>query len=68
MTLPVCAPGANFFDRVDAAAVEGELPLSHAQYRMAGLFDYIEMLYNPQRTHTNDGMLSPVTFETRPRN
>jgi putative transposase len=29
------------------------------------VFDYIEMLYNPKRTHTNNCMLSPVDFETR---
>jgi Integrase core domain len=27
--------------------------------------DYIEMFYNPKRKHTNNGMLSPVDFETR---
>lgn len=30
-----------------------------------GVFDYIEMLYNPKRKHTNDGMLSPVDLEYR---
>lgn len=29
------------------------------------MFDYIEMFYNPKRKHTNNGMLSPVDFETR---
>ena len=29
------------------------------------VFDYIEMFYNPTRKHTNNGMLSPVDFETR---
>lgn len=29
------------------------------------VFDYIEMLYNPKRKHTNNGMLSPVDFENR---
>lgn len=28
-----------------------------------GVFEYIEMFYNPQRKHTNNGMLSPVEFE-----
>ena len=28
------------------------------------VFDYIEMFYNPNRKHTNNGMLSPVDFET----
>jgi len=27
------------------------------------VFDYIEMLYNPKRNHSNNGMLSPVNFE-----
>ena len=31
----------------------------------ADVFDYIEMFYNPQRKHTNNGMLSPVDFEIR---
>ena len=29
------------------------------------VFEYIEMLYNPKRQHTNNGMLSPVDFEAR---
>lgn len=29
------------------------------------VFDYIEMFYNPNRKHTNNGMLSPVDFENR---
>jgi putative transposase len=33
---------------------------------MQDVFDYIEMFYNPKRKHTNNGMLSPVDFETRP--
>ena len=28
------------------------------------VFDYIEMFYNPIRKHTNNGMLSPVDYET----
>ena len=27
------------------------------------VFDYIEMFYNPTRTHVRNGMLSRVTFE-----
>ena len=29
------------------------------------VFDYIEMLYNPTRKHTNNGMLSPVDYEMK---
>ena len=29
------------------------------------VFEYIELFYNPKRKHTNNGMLSPVAFETR---
>lgn len=29
------------------------------------VFEYIEMFYNPKRKHTNNGMLSPVDFESR---
>lgn len=32
------------------------------------VFEYIEMFYNPKRKHTNNGMLSPVDFETRQQN
>ena len=28
-----------------------------------GVFDYIEMFYNPKRKHANNGMLSPIKFE-----
>ncbi len=28
------------------------------------VFDSIEMFYNPNRKHTNNGMLSPVDYET----
>lgn len=31
------------------------------------VFDYIEMFYNPNRKHTNNGMLSPVDYEARQR-
>ncbi|EET47650.1 transposase [Thalassobium sp. R2A62] len=31
------------------------------------VFDYIEMFYNPTRKHTNNGMLSPVDYETEQR-
>jgi len=29
----------------------------------ADMFEYIEMFYNPQRKHTNNGMLSPSDLE-----
>lgn len=29
------------------------------------VFEYIELFYNPKRKHTNNGMLSPVDFESR---
>ncbi len=29
------------------------------------VFEYIEMFYNPKRKHTNNGLLSPIDFETR---
>ena len=31
------------------------------------VFDYIEMFYNTTRKHTNNGMLSPVDYETEQR-
>ena len=33
-----------------------------------GIFDYIEMFYNPKRKHARNGMLSPVDFENRQLN
>ncbi len=29
------------------------------------MFEYVELFYNPNRKHTNNGMLSTVDFETR---
>ncbi len=29
------------------------------------IVEYIELIYNPKRKHTNNGMLSPVDFDTR---
>jgi len=29
------------------------------------VFEHIELLYNPKHKHTNNGMPSPVDFETR---
>jgi putative transposase len=31
------------------------------------VFDYIEMFYNPNRKHTNNGMLSQVDYEIKQR-
>ena len=31
------------------------------------VFDYIEMFYNPNRKHTNNGMLSPVNYKIKQR-
>jgi putative transposase len=31
------------------------------------VFDYIEMFYNPNRKHTNNGILSPGNYETKQR-
>ena len=31
------------------------------------VFEYIEMVYNPKRKHTNNGMLSPIDFEIKQR-
>lgn len=30
-----------------------------------GVIEYIEMFYNPERKHTNNGELVPAGFETR---
>ena len=34
---------------------------------MRGVFEYIELFYNPKRNHTTNGMLSPVEYEGRQR-
>jgi len=39
------------------------LELRHSPLKQ-DVFDYIEMFYNPTRKHTNNGMLSPVDYET----
>ncbi len=31
------------------------------------VFNYIEMFNNPKCKHTNNGLLSPIDFEERPR-
>lgn len=42
--------------------------VNHERYQIreqakASLFDYIEVFYNRQRLHSNNGYLSPVAFE-----
>ncbi len=41
------------------------IPASRPGPRMAAVFDYIEMFYNPTRKHVRNGMPSPVEFERR---
>ena len=38
---------------------------SHGEAARQDVFDDIEMFHKPKRKHTNNGMLSPVDFETR---
>lgn len=40
--------------------VKNERPIT-----VSGLFDYIEMFYNPTRNRTNNGMMSPVDYEIK---
>jgi len=43
----------------------GENPYPTREAARQDVFEYIEMCYKPKRKHTNNGMLSPVDFETR---
>jgi len=58
------AVAESFFQLLKRERIRRRTYLTRAAARQ-DVFDYIEMFYNPKRKHTNNGMLSPVDFETR---
>ena len=65
MTLPHDnAVAESFFQLLKRERIRRRTYLTREAARQ-DVFDYIEMFYNPKRKHTNNGMLSPVDFETR---
>jgi len=48
-----------------ASAITSKAPQLDRPSAFATRTEYIELFYNPKRKHTNNGMLSPVDFETR---
>ena len=58
------AVAESFFNLLKRERIRRRTYRTRAEARR-DVFDYIEMFYNPKRKHTNNGMLSPVDFETR---
>jgi Integrase core domain len=58
------AVAESFFQLLKRVRIRRRTYLTREAARQ-DVFDYIEMFYNPKRKHTNNGMLSPVDFETR---
>lgn len=58
------AVAESFFQLLKRERVRRKTYATHADAR-ADVFDYIEMFFNPKRSHGNNGGLSPVEFEQR---
>jgi putative transposase len=58
------AVAESFFQLLKRERIRRRTHLTREAARQ-DVFDYIEMFYNPKRKHTNNGMLSPLNFETR---
>ena len=56
------AVAESFFQLLKRERIQRKIYATRATARW-DVFDYIEMFYNPQRKHTNNGLLSPVEFE-----
>ncbi len=56
------AVAESFFQLLKRERIRRKTYATRADAR-EDVFEYIEMFYNPQRKHTNNGMLSPVEFE-----
>jgi putative transposase len=56
------AVAESFFQLLKRERIRRKIYATRAAARR-DVFDYIEMFYNPQRKHTNNGLLSPVEFE-----
>lgn len=61
----VCRAAESFFHLLKRERIRCRTPDLTREDARQDVFDYIEMLYNPKRKHTNKGMLSSVDFETR---
>ncbi len=57
------AVAESFFQLMKRERIRRQTYLTRDAARQ-DVFDYIEMFYNPNRKHTNNGMLSPVDYET----
>lgn len=58
------AVAESFFQLLKRERIRRQTYLTREAARQ-DVFEYIEMFYNPKRKHTNNGMLSPVDFESR---
>jgi len=56
----------SFFQLLKRERIRRRMYLTRDAARQ-DVFDYIEMFYNPNRKHTNNGMLSPVEYEITQR-
>lgn len=61
------AVSESFFQLLKRERIRRRMCLTRGAARQ-DVFDYIEMFYNPNRKHTNNGMLSPVDYEITQRN
>ena len=61
------AVAARFFQLLKRERIRRRTYLTRGAARQ-DVFDYIEMFYNPTRTLTNNGTLSPVDYEARELN
>lgn len=58
------AVAESFFHLLKRERIRRQTYLTRAAARQ-DVFNYIEMFYNPTCKHTNNGMLSPVDYETK---
>jgi putative transposase len=58
------AVAESFFASIKVEIKPDRVWSSHAEVRTA-IFEYIETWYNPQRRHSTNGYLSPVTYENQ---
>jgi len=58
------AVAESFFQLLKRERIRRKTYSTRKQAR-ADVFDYIEFFYNPKRKHGNNGLLSPINFETQ---
>ena len=56
------AVAESFFASLKTERIRRKVYKTRQEARQ-GVFDYIELFYNPKRRHTNKGLLSPAAFE-----